>query len=268
MIVNNGSSSFNTEKVLQFMKEHDINTKYLELLKMRAKYRTVLVVDDSASMNELADTNGSYALSRWDELCQMTKIIMDAHVAMNCVCDIYFLNRGFKRNVHCWEEIASYFQQPPSGHTYILGTMQTIFQSEKEDETQIDSSISPMIIHILTDGHPTNQQDMEDSKTLINCILTQQNYYPSIYRFSIILCINDRKLKAVYGNMTAIDNIDVIDVFRSELQTIQRIHGKRFAFTIGDYIMKILTSTIDTSMHNVDHRSSSSSACTSGCIIH
>lgn len=68
-----------------------------------------------------------------------------------------------------------------------------------------------------------------------------------------MLCINDMKLKSIYENMKAIENIDVMEVYRSELQLIRRIRGKHYPFTIGDYIMKVLTSTIDRSLHNVDN---------------
>jgi CheY-like chemotaxis protein len=34
-----------------------------------------------------------------------------------------------------------------------------------------------------------------------------------------------------------------------ELQLVRRIRGKQYPFTIWDYIMKVLTSTIDRSLH-------------------
>lgn len=239
-----------TDSILQFMRDNEISTKYLKLIEERSKYGSVLVLDDSSSMNELADKNGSYTLTRWDELRQMTKIIIEAHISMKQSCDIYFINRGHKRHVSSWEMIASYFISPPTGHTHLVGVLESIFQHQEEDPSL---SKQPVIVHILTDGHPTNPQNQEDTNTFIACVLQQQQKHPQFYHFSIILCINDILLKSIYQNMKTIENIDVIEVYRSELQIIRRIHGKHYPFTIGDYIMKILTSTIDRSLHNVDN---------------
>lgn len=46
------------------------------------------MLDDSGSMNSLADPDMDRILTRWEELKQLTRIIIDLHRALNTSVDI------------------------------------------------------------------------------------------------------------------------------------------------------------------------------------
>jgi hypothetical protein len=145
----------NTEEALRrFATKYEINPKYGNVLHRLVDYHTVIVADDSASMQSLADPDdpNSPGVTRWQELKTALKIILEAHRALGTTVDIYFANRGHLANVSAVDEIERQLRAPPTGPSNLL---QTLHQVEREWMTEDRLADKGLILHILTDGHPT-----------------------------------------------------------------------------------------------------------------
>ena len=54
------------------------------------------------------------------------------------------------------------------------------------------------------------------------------------------------------GPTTGIKGVDMSEDFRGETRDVQRIRGRGFRFTFGDYIVKCMVGAYDPSIHAID----------------
>lgn len=140
-----------TVELINFRNKYEINPKYATMLQKITNFTSIIVADDSGSMNELADPDVGHSLTRWDELKKSLEIIIEAHSVFNISCDVYFINRGFVRNVQVYSQLQPFLVPPPQGGTNLMNILNMI----QRDHIGADMG-KPLIIHILTDGHPTD----------------------------------------------------------------------------------------------------------------
>ena len=236
----------NVDKLANFVATHEINSKYVPWLSLLVNYRSILIFDDSGSMIEAADPDVSN-VSRWEELKTYAKIVMDAHTALNITCDVYFINRGFQLDVNRWNEIEHLFQRCPAGFTNIEGALNFIYGK------QLNADMGkPIIIHLFTDGHPTNDTGAVNVLGLNNAIKNRP--FKNKCLFSVVLCTDDEMVKRSYSNLECRNDtsVDISEDYRGELRLVKRQRGSYYRFTQGDYIVKILVGTFDKSIHQVD----------------
>jgi hypothetical protein len=240
-----------------FCSRLDINPKLVPFLRLIRTVTTVLLCDDSGSMQNRADPDTGNPMTRWDELKQAVSIAIDAHATAGCSCDIYFINRPeVFRGVTSWSQVERAFYYGPSGGTNTVATLQMIAY----DHLNADRiGVKPVLVHIFTDGHPTNSSGREDIYGLESWLVSR----PSIDRcyISIVLCTDEPEIDEMYRrfewnpaswNGKGIKNVDVTEDFRGEQRDIRRTRGRRYPFSFGDFVVKILVGPLDPSIHLVD----------------
>jgi hypothetical protein len=135
-----------------FAAKYEISPQYSAMLPKLAAYASIIIADDSGSMNDFADPDlGINSPTRWQELKQSLQIIIDAHAVYHAPCDVYFINRGYVRNVLSFDQITPYLVNPPSGGTNLVNVLNLI----QQNYVGFDMGL-PIVLHIITDGHPTN----------------------------------------------------------------------------------------------------------------
>jgi hypothetical protein len=204
-------------------------------------------------MRMLADPDVGDNMTRWAELKMIMKIVVEAHAAVGTVCDVYFINRGAYRNVSSFDQLSSAFAYPPSGGTNLLRVLQQV----AADHCNPDLIERKVIIHIFTDGHPTNDQGREDFPALAKWLRRR----PCIDKtfFSIILCTDDEYIDQLYrqleynpGLNLGIRGVDCTEDYRGELRDVRRTRGWSYPFSFGDYVVKTIAGAIDPSIHLID----------------
>ena len=239
----------------RFFSKYEINRKFVPFLNKLSQYRTVLLCDDSGSMDDIADKDSTSNLTRWEELKNDVKIILEAHNVYGTACDIYFINRANSQgflNISSWDQISHAFLEPPAGRTNIVNTLISIWR----DYTGTDMGKN-LICHILTDGHPTNNAGQEDISGLDRWLRNRSNIEKTF--ISIVLCTDDqdierayRKMEFIPGRNRGIQNVDVSEDYRGECRDVRETRGRQYPFSRGDYIVKILCGSFDPSIHTID----------------
>jgi len=245
-----------TTALLNFRNKYEINPKYAAMLQNITTYASVIICDDSGSMNELADPDTGGSVTRWVELKKTIEIIVEAHAVFGLTCDIYFINRGYVRNVTRFSEVQPYLVEDPHGGTNLLNILNII----STNHIGVDMG-KPLILHILTDGHPTNSTGQEDIAGLANWLRNRP--LPKKFPVSIILCTDDEDIERSYraleynprlamNSSQAIMGVDVSEDYRGEARDLRQTRGRSYRFSFGDYIVKVLVGSIDPSVHNID----------------
>jgi hypothetical protein len=238
--------------LLEFQNRYEINPRWMQSLSKIVQYDSVLVLDDSGSMRDLADPDVSSQLTRWDELKTTVKIIIEAHSILGIAMDIYFINRGVYKQITHFEQLSLVFADPPNGKTNLVNVLNLV----ANDHINVDMGKS-LIVHLLTDGHPTNSSGQEDMQGLASWLRTRKCINKTF--FSIILCCDDEDLERPYRALEynprlnrGVPGVDVSEDYRGESRDIRRTRGYRYKFTFGDYVVKTLVGAIDPAVHLID----------------
>ncbi len=179
--------------VAAFASRYEVNPKFVPYLASLSGYTTVLVCDDSGSMRELADPDVNECMTRWDELKMTVSIVIEAHAAVGAACDVYFINRGFFLNITHPGQLAQAFASPPYGRTNIVAVLNRVAQ---DHAFNLSPDGQPMIVHVFTDGHPTNANGQEDIGGLGTWLRNRRS--PSKMFISIVLCTDDEWVDRAY----------------------------------------------------------------------
>jgi len=237
-----------------FRAKYEIKPSYIPVLQKLALYRSILICDDSGSMNEVADPDSNSHITRWDELQQMVKIIIEGHAVVGSYCDIYFINRPGVLHVTNWNQCAPLFVNPPSGFTNTCAVLQQI----QQHEVGIDMG-KPIIIHLLTDGYPTDAGGRENHKQLENMIINR-TFKAKTY-FSVTLCTSDEEVQKLYRKLDKTAGVDMSLNYRGEKKEILGMRGAKFPFSFGDYATKVMVGSFDKTMNNLDKPPGAGCAC-------
>ncbi|CAF0829068.1 unnamed protein product [Rotaria sordida] len=240
-------------KFQYLVNRYEINRNFATRLRALEGYEIVFIVDDSGSMNTpLGDITGPYDRNptRWDELRQTVSIVADiASVFDPDGIDIFFLNREPMRHVKSSEELVHIFAVQPEGPTPILRVLRHILQ-----EKQLEIQERKLLILIATDGVPTNENGQQDTKSLEHALRHERNPINRI-PVTIIACTDDNECIGYLNNWDKkIPNLDVADDYKSERQEIQKVQGKNFPFSFGDYVVKVLMGAVDDWFDTLDER--------------
>ncbi|CAF1479277.1 unnamed protein product, partial [Adineta steineri] len=216
-------------------------------------YEIVVICDDSGSMNtELSDVSGPYTKppTRWDELKQtVSVVIILANIFDRNGVDIYFFNRKPVFNVRNSKDLISIFAIPPEEYhpTLIARVLRKVFQDKKKEIEE-----GTLLILLATDGEPTDDYGNVKIDQLRR-ILEEERKPPKRVPISIIACTDDKDSMLYLNNWDEkIPNLDVVDDYKSEKKEIRERKGQTYAFSFGDYIVKILVGAIDRSIDVLD----------------
>ncbi|GAX78231.1 hypothetical protein CEUSTIGMA_g5673.t1 [Chlamydomonas eustigma] len=247
----------------EFQRRYQVSPKWTPYLTPLPNFTTVIICDDSGSMANLADPDTYNGLTRWDELKMAMNIVIEAHAAVGTVCDVYFINRGAYRNVSSMSQLAAAFSHPPHGGTNTLLCLHRV----AIDHFNADAMEKKVIVHLFTDGHPTDFHGREDFPSFVYW-LSNRPCMQSTF-ISIILCTDDeyvdrqyRRLEYNPGFNQGIAGVDFTMDYRGECVDIRRTRGWSYPFTFGDYVVKTIAGAYDPSIHLLDLPAASQLCCT------
>lgn len=238
-----------TDKMSRFgevVDKYKISNTYALKMRQLENYDITVICDDSSSMSSpvKSPTNPfEHVDTRWTEAQKSLKIIVDiASIFDADGVDIYYLNRKPIKRIVSGEylETKKNFHDSPSGSTP-LGKV--LAQVLNEKSTVIREK--PMLLIIFTDGRPDDMGSFIDN--LKKCSQTER------IMINIVACTDDEHAVGYLNGLDRkIKHLDVCDDYHSEMTQIQKVQGKNFAFTFGDYITKILLGPIDREIDELD----------------
>lgn len=226
--------------------KYEISQHYIDKLNLLKNCRIAYIIDNSSSMsNKLDDTNQT----RWQEAEQITKISIN--IALNLVgcVGVYFLNPQetcYQMKVTHVDQLNDCFKHAPNGYTPIVNALNLVLN----DHAHIYER-EKLLIMIVTDGAPTDPKGIPNIPELRR-IIANRKPIEQIY-VTFLACTDD--LAAVnYLNKwdSEIQNVDVVDDYKSELKEIKKKQGNDTIFTYGDYIVKAMVGSIDPELDRLD----------------
>jgi hypothetical protein len=216
------------ELISDFIDQYKINNIFSEKLQLLEEYKIVLLLDDSGSMNIPLNYN-TFHINRWDELKENVKIIIKlATIYDESGIDIHLLNRPSFYNVKSLEQIDDILEEDPSGSLPFTQKLEHIFNNLKE-------SIKPVLVIIATTGLP-NKKGYCDLLNFKNLLL-QKNH--SRFFISFLAC-SDQECDIGYLNELKIPNVETLHDYSSEKKILLLSKGKKFNYTNGDHIVRLL----------------------------
>jgi hypothetical protein len=236
----------------EFMISNDADQKYLPALRKVGNYNTVIICDDSGSMDNISDSNNN--VTRWSELISDLELIIKTHDIFNTKCDIYFINRlpyGII-GVNNIEQIRQFINYPPDGGTNLLKTLKNVYDNYV---TSKGSDVGKdLIIHILTDGEPSNNSGNPD----VNCtelkgwLTSRPDKEMEKIFFSFVLCTNEETTVKTYKKLEKHNglHIDVTDDYHSEHAKIIKKRGSNIKYSKFDHMAKLLCAPYDKTIDN------------------
>ncbi len=112
-----------TQSVLE---RYDITGIFAQKLNLLKGFKLVLILDDSTSMREVLNKGQT----KWDELKESVRIVLDIANGFKVECDVLFLNRMGLRNVKNISQLEQQFINEPYGifhSAYSVVTVLTYF---------------------------------------------------------------------------------------------------------------------------------------------
>ena len=233
-----------SQKIQNLINKYEIDNLFSEKLDILSNYEIVLLIDDSGSMN--TPLENSYHPTRWDELKEVVKIVIEiATIFDEDGIDINFLNRNNYQNIKDINYVNLILEEKPYGLTPLNNNLIEIFEKYK-------NSTKPVLVVIATDGIPTNYFGNQDIKTFRNT-LSKKNH--SKFFISFLACSdNDSDVGYLNKLDKEIPNIDTLDDYTSELKEVKKAQGKKFKYTFGDHIVRLLLGPICPELDKLDEK--------------
>jgi hypothetical protein len=246
------------EKFRHIVRKYDISNDFAFRLRALEGFEIVMIIDDSTSMRTPIIDRDQENLSpfdklptRWDELKQIVSIVVDLASTLDPDgIDIYFLNRSPLLHVNHSSQLNETFSRLPSGLTPITRVLSYIINLKRAYVHD-----RKLLILIATDGLPTDDNGQNDLVGLEKVLRNER--HPSTDRIYItfIACTNDLQSVAYLNNFDKkIPYIDVCDDYQSERAEVLAVQGKKFPFSYGDYVAKLLVGSVDQWFDNLDER--------------
>ena len=198
----------------------------------------VVLCDDSGSMiTNVDDTERT----RWDELRDIVKIILHIGTIFDEKgVDVYFLNRPPLLHVTHPDDIDATFQESPHGYSNLARALDHIF-SMKIAQSAKDKKL---LVFVATDAEPTDEDDLEDLTTLEKVMREKRRSKTTHVMF--LLCNDNPKCVDFLSRWDReMDNVDVLDDYRTEREKVRRAQGEGVVFGYGEYILKALLGAVD-----------------------
>jgi hypothetical protein len=238
------------ERLMQICRKHDISGLFEEKIKQKlGEFEIIIIIDNSGSMSQPA--HEGFAKTRWQELRETCSVVISVASAVdkNGV-DLYFLNpqcgQKVLYNVKDPTQIDQYFSIDPTGGTPLTETLEFALNDKlsKMDQSQ------KLLVLIATDGEPTGRGGIPEFKR----VLTYGRNTKKVF-VSILACTDDKAcLRYLNKWDKKIPALDVVDDYFSERKQIQKVQGKYYKFSFGDYVVKSLLGSVDKWFDNLDER--------------
>lgn len=212
--------------------KYDISDEYVNKMWGLNEKHIVFICDDSGSMNTIE--NG---VSRWDELKKTVNMVCDIASAFDPVgMDVHFLNRPTYFGIKDNSILSKCFMQHPSGCTPLITKLREV----KDNYMNTNRDI---LLVIATDGCPSDGSNEQLISVLDQMVKMRFN-------ITFLACTNDNyAIKYLQEIDAKYDKIDVVDDYTSEYNEVIK-HKKQF--TYGDYIVKMLTGSLNVEDDRVD----------------
>ena len=234
------------QKVEKLIRDYEIDNLFSERLDILSNFEIVLIVDDSGSMNTPI-TNSKHA-TRWEELKEVVSIVVRISTIFDeDGIDINFLNRPSYDNVRDNYTINHILRDNPYGLTPLNNALQKVLDKYSD-------SAKPVLVVIATDGIPTDSLGYQDIETFTR---TLKNRDYSKFYISFLAC-SDQENDVGYLNKLdrKIPNIDTLDDYNSELQEVRSAQGKKFKYSFGDHVVRLLLGPICPELDKLDEKKS------------
>ena len=240
-----------SQKIRQLISEYEIDNLFSEKLDILSNFETVLIIDDSGSMN--TPLANSKHLTRWEELKEVVRIVIRiATIFDDDGIDINFLNRQNYENVKNLATVDYILNEQPYGLTPLNRVLEEVL-------SKYQNSAKPVLIVIATDGIPTDNMGYQDLKNFKN---TLKNKNHSQFYVSFLAC-SDQECDVGYLNKLdkKIPNIDTLDDYQSELKEVKSAQGKKFKYSFGDHIVRLLLGPLCTELDKLDEKKLGKNKC-------
>jgi len=227
-------------KVRELCARYHINPLFESALWSLNEYHIIFVCDDSGSMYSPAGTGKT----RWQELKEVVCEVFDISLIFDPVgMDVYFLNRQSYLNVRQRDVIDGMFLAPPSGGTPLLTKLTEINQYYSSGNHP-----ARKLVIVATDGEPS-----DDSAPYYKFKSVLGSMVRNNMRIGFLACTDqDDQVEYLNDIDRQYREIDVSDDYHTELRQIRRVQGSGFAFTYGDYVVKVLAGAIDNRLDGLD----------------
>lgn len=246
------------DRFRNLIRQYNINYDFAFRLRALEGFEIAMILDDSTSMRTPVIDHDLENLSpfdklptRWDELKQIVSIVVDLAATLDPDgIDIYFLNRAPLLHVTDSSQLNETFSYPPNGPTPITRVLSYLLNLKRSHVND-----RKLLILIATDGVPTDDNGLEDLAGLEKVLRNER--YPSIERIYVtfIACTNDLQSVAYLNNFDKkIPFIDVLDDYYSERAEVLAVQGKKFPFSYGDYVVKLLMGSVDQWFDKLDEK--------------
>lgn len=232
-------------KVRELCARYAISPHFESALWALNEYHIIFVCDDSGSMNSRAQSNSSDSKTRWQELKEVVGEVFDISLIFDPVgMDVYFLNRQSWLNVRQRDAIDGMFLAAPSGGTPLISKLREINNIYSSG----NQSTNRKLVIIATDGEPSDDRaPYTEFKGLLGRMVANN------MRIGFLACTDQDNHVAYLNEIDRLyTEIDVSDDYWTERRQIQRVQGKRFPFTYGDYVVKALAGPIDNRLDTLD----------------
>ena len=236
------------DKLTFLIEKYKINEIFSEKLDYLTEYETVILCDDSGSMNtKIKNKNKNKDKNfetRWDELKYIINLLISLLTLYNNNgINIHFLNRGIIENVRYEEEAKYFFFDLPFGETPLTSKLSEIFYNYKDSNKKI-------LIIITTDGAPTykNKLDLANFKK----ILQNMDYNKFIVTF---LACSDNSQDILYlKDLNNIRGINVLNNYKLEKKEIKKIQGNSFDYSLEDHITRLILQPICEDLNDLNSK--------------
>ncbi|CAF1260538.1 unnamed protein product [Rotaria magnacalcarata] len=254
------------QKFAEIAARYEISNESASRLWQLEGYEIVFLCDDSGSMGTaVGDTDNAFAehSTRWDELKQIVSTTVDISSVLDPDgLDIYFLNRPPMLRVKHSSELIPTFDSPPKGLTPITRVLRQILQAKQNEILE-----RKLLIIIATDGQPTDDYGKTDIGTLERVLKYERKAADRIL-ITFCACTDDDQAVGYLNRWDeTIPYLDVCDDYRSERKEAWRVQGRQVPFSFGDYVVKILLSSIDRYFDNLDQKLIDSQKATACCSL-
>ncbi len=209
-------------------------------------FKVVFIIDDSTSMNKVLEDSPLnndktfLKVTRWDELIYFTNISIEiASLFSSDGSDVYFLNRFDKpiKNIKEFSQLSEHFKDKPNGTTPLTKVLNQVLK----DNSGLKSEETNLLVVIVTDGEPTNNDGYTDIVGFQNCL---NNRSDNVFT-NIIACTDeDETMDYLKDWDKMFRRLAIIDDYRTERNEIKKRYGQKYSFSFGDYVIKSLISSI------------------------
>lgn len=226
------------DKLSFLIKKYKINELFSENLDYLMDYETILVCDDSGSMN--TKIKSKKFETRWDELKYIINLLISLlTIYNNNGINIHFLNRGNIENIKYEEEAKYFFFDLPFGETPLTSKLSEIFYTYRNYKKKV-------LIIITTDGAPTNKGKI-DLRSFTNILENMDN---NKFIITFLSCSDNKQDISYLKDLEKLKNVYVLDNYSNELKEVKKIQGSYFEYSLHDHITRLILQPICKDIYN------------------